>query len=490
MPFLHSSTIKPIFLPMLILLMSFLLVLSQVSVAEGRDYCEGFNEKDRLTIAVPGKASFKAFVNIKPHPENPDQKNYSGFCIDVFEAALQQLGCVLPFTYVEFNGTYNELVQNVSNKTYSAAVGDITILAERWKLEVAFTAPFTESSLTLVVPVKPGPTAKIFVEPFTWKMWLGTAAVLVYTMFIVWFVERQSNDEFNGLGNALWFTFSSLFSAHRERIQSNYARIVVVVWLFLALVLTQSYTANLASMLTVSRLRPKLWSPETVGVDENTFMPNYARRTLNYTKVIPIEGEDEYLKQFKNGNISAAFLENPYAKAFVNKNCRDFTLIPTRYSFGGFGFVFQKEYSLLAAKVSKAILKLSKGELKSLEKSTFTPNECSQSQTNTKVVHNLELSETTTDDVISLDLASFEGIFLFSVATSSVCFLLFLLKNYIYPSPQSVADVNESNEIVSTCPQSVVVVNVNNEIVSTGSQSVAGVNENNEIVSTKVTSVS
>ncbi|KAF7120694.1 hypothetical protein RHSIM_Rhsim13G0183700 [Rhododendron simsii] len=373
MPFLHSI-IKPIFLSMPILLTSFLLVVSQVSVAEA-GYCVGYNENDTFTIAVPGKASFKTFVHKTPHPENPDQKkNYSGFCIDVFEAALKQLGCDLPYEFVEFNGTYDELVKSVSNKV-------INLSSTSFPLH--------------------------------------------------WFLDYIG-----------------------ERIQSNYARIAVVVWLFLALVLTQSYTANLTSMLTVSRLQPKIWSREKVGCDENAFMKTYMQKELNFTKkIITIKDEDEYLARFKNGSISAAFLENPYAKAFVNRYCRNFTLIPTKYSFGGFGFIFQKEYSPLAANVSKAILQLSqRGDLKTLEKKWLTPKECSQSQTLTEdVVDSLEYSETRMDDVDSLDLPSFQGLFLFSVATSSVCFLLFLghlLKNYIYRSPPPVADVNENNEIV------------------------------------------
>ncbi|KAG5516986.1 hypothetical protein RHGRI_037658 [Rhododendron griersonianum] len=458
MALLHSSATKPIILSIPVeLLISFLLIiiiLSQVSVVEGD--CKLYNISDTFVIGVPGKPSFKSFVK-------REKSRYSGFCIEVFEAAMKELDCSGPFTYKEFDGTYNELVAKVANKTYSAAVGDITILAERWEI-VAFTAPFTESGLTLVVPVRPGPKAGIFLKPFTRGMWLATAAVLVYTMFIVWFVERQSkNEEFcgpfsNQLGNALWFTFSSLFLAHRERIQSNYARIVVVVWLFLALILTQSYTANLTSMLTLSKLRPKIWSREKVGCDENAFMKKYIQGELNFSnEIIPIKDEDEYLARFKNGSISAAFLENPYAKTFVNRYCRNFTLIPTKYSFGGFGFIFQKQYSPLAADVSKAILQLSQlGELKRLEKKWLTPyNECSQSQTTTEDIDSLGLehSETRTDDVDSLDLLSFRGLFLFSVATSSVCFLLFLghlLKDYIYGSPQPVADVNENNEIVLT----------------------------------------
>ncbi|KAI8525619.1 hypothetical protein RHMOL_Rhmol13G0244200 [Rhododendron molle] len=420
MPFL-GSTSKPIFLFMPILLISFLLILSQVSVVEG-DCTEQKNHT--LIIAVPGEASFNNFVKITPSSKNQDQKDYSGFCIEVFQVVQKTLGWERPYNFVEFNGTYDELVDSVANKTYCAAVGDITILANRSK-KVEFTVPFTESGVSMVVPVKPSPKAWIFLEPFTLGMWLATAAVLVYTMLIVWFVEHRSNPDFSGpwndqLGNALWFTFSSLFLAHREKIQSNYARIVVVVWLFLALILTQSYTANLTSMLTISRLRPKLWSPSKVGC--------------------------EYLREFEADNISAAFLEIPYAKVFVNRHCRKFTIIGTTYRFGGFGFIFQKGSSLVA-NISEAILELSEdGTLKRLEDKWLTPNKvCLKSYQN--------MTESTMEEnVDSLSLRSFWGLFLFSVGTSSVCFLLFLghlLRNYCRHHSSQVGDVNASNESVS-----------------------------------------
>ncbi|XP_058197524.1 glutamate receptor 2.7-like [Rhododendron vialii] len=444
MPSLRSTT-KPtfLFIPILVLFISFLLTLSQVSVVEG-DCTEQNN--DTLIIGVPGKASFENFVKIS-NSKNQDERDYSGFCIEIFQEVRRILG--RPCKFVEFNGTYDELVDSVANKTYCAAVGDITILANRSK-KVEFTVPFTESGLSMVVPVKPSPKPWIFLKPFTLGMWLATAAVLVYTMLIVWFVEHRSNPDFSGpwndqLGSALWFTFSSLFLAHRERIQSNYARIVVVVWLFLALVLTQSYTANLTSMLTISRLRPKPWSPSKVGCDNYTFMHNYVRDVLNYKNVSLINDEGEYLREFEADNISAAFLEIPYAKVFVNKNCRKFTIIGTTYRFGGFGFVFQKGSSLVAS-VSEVILELSEnGTLKSLEEAWLTPNKvCSKSY--------LNMTENTMEEnVDSLSLRSFWGLFFFSVGTSSVCFLLFLghlLRNYCRHHSSQVADVNANNESV------------------------------------------
>ncbi|KAI8525631.1 hypothetical protein RHMOL_Rhmol13G0245500 [Rhododendron molle] len=442
MPFQLRSSTKPIFLFIPILLISSLVILSQASVVEG---ASTEHQTEKLIIGVPGNASFKNFVKITSSSQNPNEKkNYTGLCIRVFEEVWKRLDYPLPYEFVEFNGGYDDLVANVANKTYSAAVGDITILAERWK-DVEFTEPFTESGLAMVVPVKPSPKAWIFLETFTLAMWLATAAVLVYTMFIVWFVEHRSNPDFCGpwkdqLGNALWFTFSSLFLTHREKIQSNYARIVVVVWLFLALVLTQSYTANLTSMLTISRVRPKVLSQAKVGCDKVTFMRKHVQDVLNYKNVSLICDEDEYLRAFETGNISAAFLEIPYAKVFVNRYCKKFTTIGTTYRFGGFGFIFQKSCGL-AAVVSKAILQLSEdGTLKRLEEEWLTPDkECLK-------------SETTTENIDSLSLRSFWGLFLFSAATSSVCFLLFLghlLRDYLRHQSSQVADVNASNESIS-----------------------------------------
>ncbi|CAL5345099.1 unnamed protein product [Camellia sinensis] len=400
--------------------------------------------EDPLIIGVPGNAAFDAFVKITPSTKNSN-KTYDGFCISVFKEVLKILDYDLPYKFVEFNGTYGDLVENVANKTFGGAVGDITILAERWR-GVEFTQPITESGLSMVVPVKSASKAWIFLEPFTREMWLATGAILIYTMFIVWFLEHRSNPEFSGpwkdqLGNVLWFTFSSLFLVHKEKIQSNYTRVVVVVWLFVVLILTQSFTANLTSMLTISRLRPIINPTNKVGCDANAFMCTYVQDVLKYKSenVKLIRDQDEYLTAFKNGSISAAFFEIPYAKVFTNNYCMKYTVIGSTYRFGGFGFVFQ-EGSSIADDVSEAILKLSQnGTLKRLEEMWLTPSsECLDSQ-NTK-------------NVDSLGLESFWGLFLFSIVTSSICFLIFvahLLRNYRHHQSR-VGDIHASDDSVWT----------------------------------------
>ena len=60
---------------------------------------------------------------------------------------------------------------------------------------------------------------------------------------------------------------------------SNLARIVVTIWCFVVLILTQSYTASLSSLLTVQQLQPTVTNVdelikkgESVGYQQNSFV--------------------------------------------------------------------------------------------------------------------------------------------------------------------------------------------------------------------------
>lgn len=105
-------------------------------------------------------------------------------------------------------------------KSYAAAIGDVTITEDRLKY-VDFTASYAESGLSMIVTEEFKAPTWMFTKPFTWQMWLATGAVLIYTMVVVWYLEREPNPEFHGnlqsqISTALTFTFSSLFFAHSE----------------------------------------------------------------------------------------------------------------------------------------------------------------------------------------------------------------------------------------------------------------------------------
>ena len=65
-----------------------------------------------LKIGVPVATAFSEFVNVR-YDRPGDKPIVSGFCIAVFEAALDLLPYHLPYEFIPFNGTYDSLVQQV-----------------------------------------------------------------------------------------------------------------------------------------------------------------------------------------------------------------------------------------------------------------------------------------------------------------------------------------------------------------------------------------
>ncbi|XP_014517468.1 glutamate receptor 2.7-like [Vigna radiata var. radiata] len=341
-----------------------------------------------LKVAIPINPAFENFLK-----EGPPKK-YDGFCIRLFLEIIKILSDKygdIPYEFESFNESYDKLLLNVITKSHDAIVGDLTILANRSK-DVSFTQPYTDSSLSVIFPIETEGSMWLFMKPFSWEMWLATICILIYTMFTLWFLEHEFNPDFGGplenqISTTLWFAFSSLFFAHRERIRSNSARVAVGAWLFLVFVINSSYTANLSSMLTVKRWsrRDIEWLKQnklSVGCEnQSSFVKNYMIDVYKFhpNQIINVHGEHDIIDKFKSKKMHALFFESPYERVFLNKYPRDYTAITAAYKFGGLGFAFQKG-SPMAKEFSEAILELAEnGKLKSLEEQWLTPPQCSNS---------------------------------------------------------------------------------------------------------------
>ncbi|KAK3032401.1 hypothetical protein RJ639_036418 [Escallonia herrerae] len=180
---------------------------------------------------------------------------------------------------------------------FDAAVGDITIRANR-SIYADFTLPYTESGVLMVVPVKDNKEKNVwvFLRPLTWELWVTSFCSFVFIGFVVWFLEHRINEDFRGppsheVGLIFWFSFSTMVFAQKERVVSNLARFVLIIWFFLVLILTQSYTASLASMLTVQKLQPVITDVNELLKNKDNVFPigsplvtDVSRKVLNVTE--------------------------------------------------------------------------------------------------------------------------------------------------------------------------------------------------------------
>jgi len=107
-------------------------------------------------------------------------------------------------------------------QNYDAVVGDITIVYNR-SLYIDYTLPFTESGVSMIVPIADNNSknAWVFMKPLTRDLWLTSFLFFVFIGFVVWVLEHRINEDFRGsasdqAGTSFWFSFSTMVFAQRN----------------------------------------------------------------------------------------------------------------------------------------------------------------------------------------------------------------------------------------------------------------------------------
>ncbi|GKE90795.1 extracellular ligand-binding receptor, partial [Tanacetum coccineum] len=244
-------------------------------------------------------------------------------------AAFNGLGRDAAFEYIPLQeGSYNDYMYQVHNGDFDAAIGDITITANRSKY-VDFTLAYTDIGLA-ILSRNTNTSIWIFMKPFSSGLWVVSACFFILTGIVVWILEHRTNEEFQGstgeqIGTTFWFAFSTLVYAHREKLQNNLSRFVVIVWLFVVLVLVSSYTATLSSLLTIEQIQlaSKSWS-------------------IGYTRLkgyLPDDYAAALRVGSKNGGVDVIVDEIPYIKEFLAQYPSGYSMTLSETITNGFGFV-------------------------------------------------------------------------------------------------------------------------------------------------------
>ncbi|XP_074294060.1 glutamate receptor 3.4-like [Silene latifolia] len=415
------------------------------------------NNGKPLLIGVPNRASYKDFVG-----KDKDPPGAEGFCIDVFEAAIRLLPYAIPRIYVLYgdglrNPNYDNLIYDVSQNKFDAAVGDIIITTDRTRM-VDFTQPYVQSGLVVVAPVRKVQTsAWAFLKPFTIQMWCATGAFFIFVGIVVWILEHRVNNEFRGqpsqqLITIVWFSFSTMFFSHRENTQSTLGRFVLIIWLFVVLIINSSYTASLTSILTVQQLYSRIdgidtliSSNEPIGIQDGSFAYDYLVKELNVaeSRIKTLKNQDEYVDALRrgpnNGGVAAIVDELPYVQLFLSYSNCEFQIVGQVFTKSGWGFAFQRD-SPVAVDLSANLLKLSEnGELQRIHDKWLSLKGCS--------------NQFNVDDN-RLSLQSFWGLFLICGIVCSLALGIFfgrVLYKYIKYVPK--VDQDEIVDVEPTRPR-------------------------------------
>ncbi|XP_044956995.1 glutamate receptor 3.5-like isoform X1 [Hordeum vulgare subsp. vulgare] len=373
------------------------------------------NNGQPLRVGVPNKPSFRELVSVGKGPDN-----VTGYSVDIFNAAIKLLPYPVPCQFITIgdgskNPNYDDIISRIATNALDAAVGDFAIVRNRTKI-AEFTQPYIEAGLVIVAPVrKANSNAWAFFKPFTLEMWCVTGTLFIFVGVVVWILEHRTNEEFRGsprrqVLTIFWFSFSTMFFAHRQNTVSALGRFVLIIWLFVVLIINSSYTASLTSILTVQQLATGITGLDNlvasalpIGYPAGKFVRNYLIDELNIpeSRLVPLSTVEEYANALnrgpKDGGVAAVVDEMPCVEIFLSTHC-NFRIVGQEFTKEGWGFAFQRD-SPLAADLSTAILQLSEtGQLQRIHDEWLTDPTCGDDDSGLGAVR--------------LGLGSFWGLFL------------------------------------------------------------------------------
>ncbi|XP_042896248.1 glutamate receptor ionotropic, kainate 2-like [Parasteatoda tepidariorum] len=331
---------------------------------------------------------------------------YEGFAMDLLEA----LSAKLRFTYevhvVQEKNKSNYGSQDAVTKEWSGMIGrvmrgeadlaiaDFTITTSRLAV-VDFTHPFMQTGIGILFKK---PTEKVtslfsFLSPFSGGVWVLVMAAYTFISISYFLVGRLSpyewanphpcrqNDQVEenvfSLLNSMWFAIGSLMQQGSDIAPTAMStRAVTSIWYFFCLIMISSYTANLASFLTVQKLvspinnANELANQEKIKYgcleDGSTHRFFKDANLTTYKKMnefmkkhhaeVMVKSNDEGIRKVKEGNY-AYLMEVTSIEYKTEREC-NLTQVGSPLDSKSYGIAIKKDRHKLRDWLSKGVLKL------------------------------------------------------------------------------------------------------------------------------------
>lgn len=200
--------------------------------------------------------------------QEPDG-SWRGISIDLWQRVAEQAG----YRYELQAMPFARLLPSLEAGELDVVVGALTMTAEREE-RFDFTHPFYRTGLAIGVP--PGGDGSGWVAVKGLLSWqfvslvLGLAALMLLVGGLLWLFERRRNQQqfggtpAQGLGSSFWWaavTMTTVGYGDKAPVTLG-GRLIALVWMFAGLVMVSTFTAAVASALTVGNLQGGIQGPD------------------------------------------------------------------------------------------------------------------------------------------------------------------------------------------------------------------------------------
>ncbi|WP_123630633.1 transporter substrate-binding domain-containing protein [Salinisphaera orenii] len=190
--------------------------------------------------------------------------SFSGISITLWEVVAESLGVDYDYRPRELR----ELFSGLEDGTLDISVAALTVTAERER-RVDFSYPFYSTGLAIAVPAQGGRVWSTLERFVSWPFLTALAALALVLLGVgvaVWLFERRANPEefgggpVSGLGSGFWWAAVTMTTVGYgdKSPRTLGGRLVGLVWMFAGIIIISSFTAAIATSLTVDQLASRI----------------------------------------------------------------------------------------------------------------------------------------------------------------------------------------------------------------------------------------
>ncbi|XP_062142127.1 LOW QUALITY PROTEIN: glutamate receptor ionotropic, kainate 2 [Drosophila sulfurigaster albostrigata] len=212
---------------------------------------------------------------------------YQGYAVDLIKAISEEVGFEYVFVPVadqqygkqdkitkQWNGIIGEIVNNDAHM----GICDLTITQAR-RTAVDFTVPFMQLGVSILAYKSPPKENEwqAYLKPFGGEVWIWILISVFAMSFLKVIIARIAKAEWENphpcnrdpdalenqwhLHNTFWLTVASIMTAGCDILpRSPQVRLSEATWWIFAIIIANSYTANLAAFLTNSKMEGSITS--------------------------------------------------------------------------------------------------------------------------------------------------------------------------------------------------------------------------------------
>jgi len=226
-----------------------------------------FAQRDTLTVGI---------YHDPPFVIKMGDNNFEGLSIELWENIAQSTN--LTFRYEQYSD-YIGILKRLEYKEIDLTINPMDVNDSRVnKFDV--TQPYFISSIGVAIPYLNRSPLAVFISNIFSLAFLEIIMLLIFVIFvfgfILWLVERRHNKfQFRpgllGLFDGLWWSAVTMTTVGYgdKAPKSNLGKAIAVIWMFTAVIIISSFTASIASTLTITGLQTDIKNAEDIRLVEN-----------------------------------------------------------------------------------------------------------------------------------------------------------------------------------------------------------------------------